>query len=105
MFCSNCGAEIDNNAVICVHCGVKTNAVVSQKESDNGSVWWAVLGFFIPLAGLIIWATGRDSTPNNAKKAGIGALIGAVTNFVLSILFFVFYFIFIFALAGSGAML
>ena len=25
MFCSNCGAEIDDKAVICVKCGVPTN--------------------------------------------------------------------------------
>ncbi|MBQ6863899.1 MAG: zinc ribbon domain-containing protein [Clostridia bacterium] len=25
MFCTNCGKEIDNNAAICIHCGVATN--------------------------------------------------------------------------------
>lgn len=25
MYCSNCGNQIDNNAVVCVHCGVRTS--------------------------------------------------------------------------------
>ncbi|MCB5287840.1 MAG: zinc ribbon domain-containing protein, partial [Candidatus Cloacimonetes bacterium] len=25
MFCKNCGKEIDDNAIICIHCGVSTN--------------------------------------------------------------------------------
>ncbi len=24
MFCYNCGKEIDDNAVVCIHCGVET---------------------------------------------------------------------------------
>ena len=105
MYCSNCGATIDNNAVVCVHCGCQTQNNKPAAQNDNGSIWWGVLGFFIPLAGLIIWATGRDSTPNNAKKAGIGAIVGFASNIILSILWVVIYFVFIVALAGTGAMM
>lgn len=30
MFCKNCGKEIDNNAAVCIHCGVAT------AEKTNG---------------------------------------------------------------------
>ena len=33
MFCSKCGKEIDNDAVVCVHCGVATqNMNIKEKE-------------------------------------------------------------------------
>ena len=36
MFCSKCGKEIDNEAVICVHCGCPTsNFEKSKKEKDQ----------------------------------------------------------------------
>ena len=31
MFCTNCGKEIDNNAVICVHCGVPVQKQVNSR--------------------------------------------------------------------------
>ena len=36
MFCSKCGKEIDNEAVVCVHCGCPTiNFEKSNKEKDQ----------------------------------------------------------------------
>lgn len=35
MFCTNCGKEIDDNAYVCIHCGVKTDVqmpVIKQEE-------------------------------------------------------------------------
>ena len=34
MYCKNCGAEINDNAVVCVKCGVP---VIPVKNSYNGS--------------------------------------------------------------------
>ncbi len=103
MFCSNCGAQIDDNAYVCIHCGVKVKD--TKTTNDTGSFWWGVLGFFIPLAGLIIWLTCRDNTPKNAKSAGIGALVGVVSNAVLTILIVIFYVFIIVAAVGSTTMI
>ncbi len=36
MFCSKCGKEIDNEAVVCVHCGCATgNFEKNNKEKDQ----------------------------------------------------------------------
>ena len=36
MFCSKCGKEIDNEAVVCVHCGCPTsNFEKNKKEKDQ----------------------------------------------------------------------
>lgn len=32
MFCMKCGKEIDNEAVVCVHCGVATPNMGNKKE-------------------------------------------------------------------------
>lgn len=51
MFCTNCGKEIDNNAVICVHCGVATGKQMSNNES-SGRSWVAALLLCLFLGGL-----------------------------------------------------
>lgn len=34
MFCYKCGKEIDNEAVVCVHCGVSTRNLNKDKEKN-----------------------------------------------------------------------
>lgn len=52
---------------------------------DSGSFGWAVLGFFIPLVGLILWLVWKTERPLTAKKAGIGALVGAIVGVIFVI--------------------
>lgn len=70
-YCRNCGARIDDMAVICPACGVAQKA----PPVDNGGFGWTVLGCCIPIVGLILFLVLMDSKPNTAKAAGIGALI------------------------------
>ena len=35
MFCSKCGKEIDNEAVICVHCGCPTQNYKNDKQTKD----------------------------------------------------------------------
>ena len=53
---------------------------------DSGSMGWAVLGFCIPLAGLIIWLVWNSSHPQNAKKAGTGALVSVILSIIMYVL-------------------
>ena len=39
MFCFNCGKEIADKAVICVHCGVPTNNSVTERNSTSDKNW------------------------------------------------------------------
>jgi len=50
--------------------------------SDAPSLGFAVLGFFIPLVGLILYLVWKDKTPQKAKSCGKGAIIGFVCSFV-----------------------
>lgn len=89
-YCRNCGAEIDDNAVICVHCGAAQN-IKPAGEEDAYSVLWALLGFFIPIVGLILYLVWRDTKPKSSKAAGLGALISvgvSVGTALISLFFF-----------------
>ncbi len=58
--------------------------VQGQPVTDSGSIGWAVLGFFIPLVGLILFLVWRTTKPNCAKMAGIGALVGFCLGLLLN---------------------
>lgn len=54
-------------------------------NGDTGSFSWAVLGFFIPLVGLILWLVWKDSKPVSAEQAGRGALASVTITITLTI--------------------
>lgn len=62
----------------------------STASRDSGGFGWAVLGFFLPVVGLVLWLVWRDARPLDARKAGVGALTGVIVTVVLYLLFFLF---------------
>ena len=83
-FCSHCGNEILEEAVVCPNCGC---AVKKEAEVDNSvSTGLIILSFLIPLFGLIYWAVMAKSRPICAKKCGHTALISWGLGILLSIL-------------------
>ena len=86
-FCRNCGSEIDDKAVICPMCGVPQENY--HPIIDNGGFGWGLLGFCIPLAGLILFLVWRDTKPKTSKAAGKGALISVIVTALLYILLFI----------------
>ncbi|NCU32723.1 MAG: zinc-ribbon domain-containing protein [Candidatus Moranbacteria bacterium] len=75
-YCQKCGQQLENNATYCNRCG--STAEGGENPYDSGSIGWGLLGFFIPLVGLILYLNWKDSRPKNAKRAGTGALIGFI---------------------------
>lgn len=53
---------------------------------DSGSIGWGVLGFCIPIVGLILFLVWKDQKPRTAKVAGIGALISVVVGILWYVL-------------------
>lgn len=49
---------------------------------DNGGFGWGLLGFCIPLVGLILYLVWKDEKPKTAKAAGLGALISVGVSVV-----------------------
>ena len=57
-----------------------------SNNENNGNFGWAVLGFFVPIVGLILYILWKDNRKNDAKNAGIGALVGFILSVVLVVL-------------------
>lgn len=95
MYCKNCGRTVDDTSSYCNNCGAridnKPNADVSE---DNSNLGFAILGFFIPIVGLIIFLIYEEKKPKRAKSAGKGALIGFITKIVLTIILVILYVVF-----------
>lgn len=96
MNCSNCGQEINPQAVVCVHCGVR----VQQANATDGTIGGlGIICFLFPIVGLILYLVWKDTMPNKALGAGKAALWGFIISMVLSVLYFV-----IVAAAVAGSM-
>lgn len=83
-FCRNCGSQINDGTMICPKCGASQNPGANYNYSggtpprnsyDNGGFGWGLLGFCIPIVGLILFLVWREEKPVTAKTAGMGALI------------------------------
>lgn len=106
MFCQNCGNQIDDNAYVCPHCGVKVERQNSRNaEADNGSkVGWGFLSYFVPVAGLILFIVWRNERPKTSKVCGICALVATIVQVVSSVIVVIVYFVIIVgALSAAGS--
>lgn len=84
MYCSKCGNEIDNEALICSKCGCatadmpfRTNAAAAADEED-ASLWKnaIILAFVLPIAGLIMGIIGCNQYKNrNYRNNSVMAIV------------------------------
>ncbi len=87
MYCRNCGQEVNDEAVVCPHCGCETG---KKKLTDESSFGWAFLGFLFPVIGLILYLVWKSDYPLKAASVGKGALVGVLLQVVAVILCYVF---------------
>lgn len=98
MYCKNCGKEIDDNTSVCSYCHfVQESAeyqdtVNTQRSAsvDKGGIGYEILGFCIPVVGLVLFLVWHDEKPNSARAAGKGALVSVILGIVMWVLYFVF---------------
>lgn len=93
MYCKNCGKNIDDSATYCINCGTRFDNNIN-KTNDRSNFGFAILGFFIPIVGLILFLIYEGKKPKRAKSAGKGALVGFITKIVLSIILVILYVVF-----------
>ena len=86
-YCQKCGTPTNMDTIICSNCNTIFPKLRSQYESSNNSVLYGLLGFCIPILGLILYITLKDSQPENAKSSGIGALVSTGISFVVFIIY------------------
>lgn len=93
-YCKNCGAAIDENAIFCPRCGLRTNGDAPKVNFENfgfnpytqyayqpvdnePSKIIAILAFMFWWVGLAIWLFCRRSRPGKARSALKGLLSSA----------------------------
>ena len=54
---------------------------------DSGSIGWAILGFIIPIVGIVLFFVWNKTKPQSAKMS----IIGAAVSIVLALVFNVFF--------------
>ena len=90
MYCTSCGKQMDNDSKYCVSCGAPNpfQAPITKRTDpdDKPSFGFAVLGFFFPLVGLILYIVFSDRTPQKAKSVGKGALTGVITSVAVGVI-------------------
>ena len=90
MYCSNCGKEVDDNAVVCIECGslikkeeVKNLTTTTEKRNINilcivGFVvsilsWFITLFGIVAIAGLVLSILGTVQAKRNYERLiGLG---------------------------------
>ena len=90
-YCTHCGSPIDEEAIVCIHCGHSVGDI--KKSADSDSVGWGILGFLLPLVGFILWLVWKDEYPKKAKSVGIGALVSVILGAVAVGGYYLFFFI------------
>ena len=84
-FCSKCGKEIVDEAVVCPNCGcaVAGASMSIDKNAGEVSVGLCVLAALIPLFGLIYWPVKHKENPKGAQAVGITAIVAWAISFVI----------------------
>jgi len=97
MFCSKCGKEVLDDAVVCLNCGCAIKkSTTTVIEEDEIHIGFCVLSFFIPIFGIIYWALKYKEVPKKAKACGITAIASIAIYLVvvvISILTSIWYYI------------
>lgn len=85
-FCSKCGNELMDEAIICPRCGC---AASQGATNDKVSIGLCILAFLIPLFGIIYWPVMHKKTPKKAQACGITGIVSWVINTIINILFII----------------
>lgn len=72
MYCQKCGKEIDNEAVVCIHCGCATkNQALRKEDSDvRTSGGLIALSILFPIVGIIMGIVYMQSYNETRRDAG-----------------------------------
>ncbi|MGL4948934.1 MAG: zinc-ribbon domain-containing protein [Anaeroplasmataceae bacterium] len=112
--CNNCNTQLGDEVVFCGNCGTKLDSTnttsVAQSNpqyyapnqshsTDAPNFGYALLGFCIPLVGIILYFVWKNEKPLTAKSL----LKGFLVSLILSAIMFVLYFVLIVILGASVA--
>ena len=100
MFCKTCGKEVNDNAVICPHCGCET-CDKEKKENENKINAMCLVGFIVSLASIFIALYGATAvvgfifsmvgvyqtnhTKEKFREMGIAGIVVSIISFVITL--------------------
>ena len=105
--CPRCNGFVDSKYNICPHCGHNLKKSQGKDFTDNTQkrhhppgqrqvkrppeeempILFALIGFFVPIAGIVLYLALRDSRPRSASYA----IKGTFVSIVLSVIAFMFF--------------
>lgn len=77
-YCSYCGKEIMEDAVICPHCGCQVG--VSVDDTPNTGL--NIISFLLPVVGAIMYLIYHEKEPQKASAIGKWAIYGVIFTVV-----------------------
>lgn len=97
--CPKCRTDNPYTLAFCSFCGERLPWAGTQQaqpvsrpvsapvppQSDGLAVLYAVLGFFLPLVGFILWLVSKNDNPRRASGALWGAVAGTALTVVIAI--------------------
>ena len=82
-FGRNANSEVKQPGIVYRANHSSEQELVSENPLDASSFGYAMLGFFVPIAGLTLYLVWHDTLPLRAKSAGKGALAAVIFNIAL----------------------
>ena len=79
-FCTNCGNELIDDAVVCPKCGSIAGRI--KTVGDSRSKAWAIISFLFPVLGLILYLVWRDDRPLRSSSILKGLRAGFIVMLI-----------------------
>lgn len=105
-YCSNCGKEVDDKAVICPNCGCRIDDFSARTSLSTLSIIGFIFAFLFPLVGLIISIIAHsnakkefDERSRRFSKAGI-----IIAVCIMAFIFILYFIIFLSVFASMAAL-
>ncbi len=109
MYCSKCGAQIDDSATFCQYCGTPTTGTpvnqqyyappvqqgtngTSSNQTNGFAIAGFVLAFFMPLIGLVLSIVGLVKSKKDFGGSGKGLAIAGIVISGVAILIYIIVF-------------
>lgn len=91
MYCKKCGILNDDKLNFCVNCGNKLKETASEHSTGINRIWYGVLGFIVPILGLIFYVAYKDDNPKISKTSFKGAVLGLALPIISSVIVLLLY--------------